>query len=407
MPIKENNQRNFCAKNSSISNRCICYTSVFINRKFHKMRILTNSMLNHEFFNDNNIDNRRIECKTMNVKHSNHQSLKYHHCHNNSQLSHSSLSNCLSSSSSIKMAMLNIIIIILVMMISSLSFRTVIAAESKSDTFNIDKLLEYNELVSCFGQMHKEFEQCNKKGAEKAKSFLGQIELSQEWNRRLKCCGTWKLRDCWMKAARQKCTKIQADMVFKLPDLIMPALVEECQEYTIESGKCSLPIWLIIVVITVVCTLILSCCCGIIYCIRRRINKQRYRANGLPPTGDQRSYTMTTIQKSSTSYKNGLGPINKMNGINSYRNNNHQNHNGHYHCDKQNNHHKHNHHQNNSIETILSHKQPTKETLDNVDSEELKVLNPQPNSINVNKNNIKHIERDDDIDGDDVVVNLV
>lgn len=251
--------------------------------------------------------------------------------------------------------------------------------------------------------MHKEFEQCNKKGAEKAKSFLGQIELSQEWNRRLKCCGTWKLRDCWMKAARQKCTKIQADMVFKLPDLIMPALVEECQEYTIESGKCSLPIMWIVVVICAICLIIASCCCGIIYCIRRTLNKQRYRANGIPPIADQRAYTMT-IQKS-TSYQNGLGSTTKMNGLNSYRNNhkNHSDHNGHLHYDKQ----KHYNHHNNSANITQNHK-PIKETLDNVDSEELKVLNPQPpplpplNSIHVDKN-LKSIESDDA----DIKVNLV
>ncbi|OTF75654.1 hypothetical protein BLA29_003158 [Euroglyphus maynei] len=203
-----------------------------------------------------------------------------------------------------------------------------------------------------------------------------------------------------MKAARQKCTKIQADMVFKLPDLIMPALVEECQDYTIESAF-----------------IIASCCCCIIYCIRRRIDKQRYRANGLPPTtttttttDHHRAYTMA-LQKS-TSYQNGLLSTNKTNGINSHNhhnNNKHKNHNGHYHYEKQNNHKHHNENNSAHVEMInTNHKQPMKETLDNVDSEELKLLNPPPNTttihVNNHNNDVKHIDTSEDCD---VIAKLV
>ncbi|KAF7496313.1 hypothetical protein SSS_06287 [Sarcoptes scabiei] len=181
----------------------------------------------------------------------------------------------------------------------------------KSDTFNIDKLLEYNELVSCFGKMHKEFEQCNKKGAEKAKSFLGQIELSNEWNKRLKCCGTWKLRDCWMKAAKQKCTAVQSKMIYDLPDLIMPALIEECRDYTPESGKCALPIWLVVSLIAMVVFLLLTCFCSICYCFRKRWHKQKYRRRRLPPVRE-RPYSTSN---SKISQQNGRLKSHKTNGI--------------------------------------------------------------------------------------------
>lgn len=155
MLIIENNHRkeNFRAKDSS-SSLSIRYSLVFHNRLFYIMKILLNSILNQKFTGD--IVNRRIMDIVV-VDHSNHhQSRKYHHCYHyssSSSLSHSSSSaNYLTS---IKMSnMLNIILIILVMMISSSSFRTsaivTAASESKSDTFNIDKLLEYNELVSFF-----------------------------------------------------------------------------------------------------------------------------------------------------------------------------------------------------------------------------------------------------------------
>lgn len=259
------------------------------------------------------------------------------------------------------------------------------AVSAGNDAFSIDKLMEYTELVrktnifliliisfilkvTCFGQMSKEFEQCNRKGAEKAKSFLGQIELSNEWNKRLKCCGTWKLRDCWMKAAKQKCTKIQSDMVYKLPELIMPALAEECAEYLPESGKCSLPIWFIVIVIATIIFILLTCCCSVIYCIRRCNKNNKYRRKGMPPP-NQRPYSLTK------SYQNGVAI--KMNGLShSYHHKNYQhtNHQSHYYT-KSNHYEKSNH-------------KAKESSLDNVDAEEIATLT----STNIADNGQTRIE---------------
>lgn len=222
--------------------------------------------------------------------------------------------------------------------------------------------------VTCFGQMSKEFEQCNRKGAEKAKSFLGQIELSNEWNKRLKCCGTWKLRDCWMKAARQKCTKIQSDMVYKLPELIMPALAEECAEYLPESGKCSLPLWLIVIVIATIIFILLTCCCSVIYCIRKCNNTNKYRRKGMPPP-NQRPYSLTKF------YQNGSAI--KTNGLS---------HNFPHKKYPHANHHLHHHAKSNHYEQS-NHKRK-ENSLDNVDSEEMATLT----TTTINDNNQPKID---------------
>ena len=157
--------------------------------------------------------------------------------------------------------------------------------------FNIEKLQEYNSLVSlqsftltyhinlffsflppspqatCIGQIHKDFELCNTRGAEKAKSF--NVNLGEEWNRRLQCCGMWKLRDCWMRAAQAKCSKAQAEQVFKLPQLFLPDLASSCTAYTPESGKCSIPMWLMASVGGAGLTLLLCCFGGTCWCVRR------------------------------------------------------------------------------------------------------------------------------------------
>lgn len=116
---------------------------------------------------------------------------------------------------------------------------------------------------------------CNTRGAEKARSF--KVDLGEEWNRRLQCCGMWKLRDCWMKAARAKCTKAQAEQIFKLPHLFLPDLATSCAEFTPESGKCTVPVWLIASVASAALILTLSCLCGTCYCVKRlraRVNRR-------------------------------------------------------------------------------------------------------------------------------------
>lgn len=133
--------------------------------------------------------------------------------------------------------------------------------------FNIEKLQEYNSLATCIGQIHKDFELCNTRGAEKAKSF--NVNLGEEWNRRLQCCGMWKLRDCWMRAAQAKCSKAQAEQVFKLPQLFLPDLASSCTAYTPESGKCSIPMWLMASVVGAGLALLLCCFGGTCWCVRR------------------------------------------------------------------------------------------------------------------------------------------
>lgn len=185
----------------------------------------------------------------------------------------------------------------------------VISPSYQEEAFSIDKLLEYNSLANCIGQIHKDFEQCNTKGAEKAKSVITSVELSSEWTKRLQCCGMWKLRECWMKAARMKCTKAQADQVFKLPHLFMPSLATECSEFTPESGKCSIPMWMIASVVSVALFILVTCLCTVIYCIRR-FQQKRYRHR----RRQRRSVTSNTQQTQLMNSVNGTKPIQNGNG---------------------------------------------------------------------------------------------
>lgn len=106
---------------------------------------------------------------------------------------------------------------------------------------------------------------------------MANVELNSEWTKRIKCCGTWKLRDCWMKAALKKCTRAQADQVFKLPYLFMPGLEAECSDYTVESGRCSFPMWLLILAISLSVFILVTCCSTIAYCIRRYRRRRNLR----------------------------------------------------------------------------------------------------------------------------------
>jgi hypothetical protein len=74
---------------------------------------------------------------------------------------------------------------------------------------------------------------------EKSKSYLEGVNENIDWAKRVKCCDTWELRDCWVKVAKVKCDSTQVGLVYKLPYTFMPDLVNICKEYPPGSSKCS------------------------------------------------------------------------------------------------------------------------------------------------------------------------
>jgi len=148
--------------------------------------------------------------------------------------------------------------------------------------FSFEKLAQYTSLATCFAKIHDDFAYCNKKAEEKGKAYLEGVDPDSEWAIRVKCCGTWKLRDCWVAAANKKCDSMQTEQVHNLPYTFIPDLEESCKDYPPGSSKCSFPWWIILIVVLIfVALLSVGIWCGFRYYRRRRI-AERMRLNVIP-----------------------------------------------------------------------------------------------------------------------------
>ncbi len=107
----------------------------------------------------------------------------------------------------------------------------------KPELFSFQKLATYSSLASCLAKIHEDFAYCNKKAVEKSKSYLEGVNENSDWAKRVKCCGTWELRDCWVKAAKAKCDSMQVEQIHNLPYTFMPGLEKTCKEYPPGSFK--------------------------------------------------------------------------------------------------------------------------------------------------------------------------
>jgi hypothetical protein len=135
--------------------------------------------------------------------------------------------------------------------------------------------------ASCFALIHEDFAYCNQKAEEKGRAYLEGVDENSEWARRVKCCGTWKLRDCWVKFAKDKCDAKQAEQVSRLPYTFMKALDVTCKDYPDGSDKCRFPVWLIVTIVLVGVALIaVGVFCGVRFYRRRQLRRQLQTTNG-------------------------------------------------------------------------------------------------------------------------------
>src|SRR6266487_849352 len=131
----------------------------------------------------------------------------------------------------------------------------VIIGEQPSMAQDINKLLDfdslgdYSKLATCFAQIHEDFAFCNKVAAEKGKKYLEGYDPNSEWVKRVKCCGLWRIRDCWAEPARKKCSKEQAELIHNLPYKLLPGIEEVCIDYLQDSDNCKIPVWAIVTVV--------------------------------------------------------------------------------------------------------------------------------------------------------------
>jgi len=178
-------------------------------------------------------------------------------------------------------------LVILFMLVVAVTLITAAAEEEstkKPELFSFEKLAQYSSLASCFAKIHEDFAYCNKKAEEKGKSYLEGVDENSDWAKRVKCCGTWKLRDCWVRAAKDKCDAMQVEQVHNLPYTFMPQLEKMCSEYPPGSSKCSFPVWLIIVIVLIGVTLLSLGAFFGYRCYRRRKLEQIRRQLSNPET---------------------------------------------------------------------------------------------------------------------------
>jgi len=160
----------------------------------------------------------------------------------------------------------------------------VIIGEQPSMAQDINKLLDFNslgiysELGSCLAKIHEDFAYCNTVAAEKGKKYLEGYDPNSEWVKRVKCCGLWRIRDCWHEPARKKCTKEQADHIFNLPYKLLPGIEDVCIDYLQDSENCKIPVWAIVTVVLVGLVLISAIIVTTVWCIRRRRARARRAA---------------------------------------------------------------------------------------------------------------------------------
>jgi len=158
----------------------------------------------------------------------------------------------------------------LCLVLLAVAMTTVSGGESTAELFSFEKLAQYTSLASCFAKIHEDFAFCNRKAEEKGRAYLEGVDDESEWAKRVKCCGTWKLRDCWVRAAEKKCDKNQTAAVYRLPYTFVPKLAEQCRLYPAESGKCSFPVALVAGLCALVVAVIAVVVVSIVVVVRRR-----------------------------------------------------------------------------------------------------------------------------------------
>lgn len=126
----------------------------------------------------------------------------------------------------------------------------------------------YVPYLTCMGKIHKEVKICNEEAKPKSFNYFQKLLLGSDYHNRVICCGTWMLRDCWVKAAKKKCTVKGVYEIHNSPFIHNPNLTLECQDYPQDLSRCKIPWWLyaIFVIGLAVVFAIVAYTCYWLYC---------------------------------------------------------------------------------------------------------------------------------------------
>ena len=116
-----------------------------------------------------------------------------------------------------------------------------IATPDLSSMLSLKNLGEYNQLIDCVAKIKDSFTHCNEEAQRKGEAVLKYVNEKSELGTLLKCCGIWLVRDCWVNAAKGKCTDEQAHQLQNMPSKMMPGLERICEKHPAGSNSCYTP----------------------------------------------------------------------------------------------------------------------------------------------------------------------
>ena len=181
---------------------------------------------------------------------------------------------------------------------------------------SLDQLTEYNGLIDCMSKIRETFIECNEQAQKQGKTVLEYVDEDSEMGKLLKCCGIWMVRDCWVDAAKSKCSDEQVEMIINTPTKLMPQISDFCSKYPSDSWRCYTPHFIVggILFSVVIFFLLFVTILVILY----RKKQQRKRK--------QKLHEGNSISSNSMSFRNDNN-LNNNNNNNVHNNNAKQNHN--------------------------------------------------------------------------------
>lgn len=90
------------------------------------------------------------------------------------------------------------------------------------------------------------------------------INPESEFYTKVVCCGNWKLRNCWINAAKGKCNSSDIEQLSKIIYTRHPNLDEECWQYPDDLSNCGYPKYVVVIISLIVTVAVVAIVVGLI-----------------------------------------------------------------------------------------------------------------------------------------------